>query len=528
MTTPNIFEQLASNNQMDEFDFSQSNASETPFKDVISSKQEEGNIFTNLAQKNEQKKKDSFGFLDYLRDIGEQVVTKGVAGIGGAYGNILDLAGLQNKPGEMTPGEMTRQKIESDILDKMNRGEKVSAAELSLLSSDENIPTSFRAPTSEDIKSDISFNTGIGEGKTAPGRIGGRIAEFVGEALPLGGASPKVLAAMGIGGGLGQSSRELGLPEGVATGLEVVSSILPSAISKKLIPSGRQAKELAEGAERIGLSAKQTTPLLQSEKKIATLSKAARKGEGTKKLFASIKESLGDSYDNLKKLPESRVKISSSSTSKIRNRFYDVIDELEKTLEPSPEKKEAIDFIKNSIKKLNKKGTTGEELINFWQDINKTVKWNSISGGKQFLSQLKKPILETLESISPQIARDFEITNQLYSRYSQISKRLKPDIVDAFVNKAEILGLPTAIGSAFVTGNVAPLVGVGSEIAIRTLATELLTNPYFQNIGKKLVVNFNQGSGKAARETVKQAKEYLQRKHPNEDWSFLDEATSSQ
>jgi hypothetical protein len=49
----------------------------------------------------------------------------------------------------------------------------------------------------------------------------------------------------------------------------------------------------------------------------------------------------------------------------------------------------------------------------------------------------------------------------------------------------------------------------------------MLINPYFQNIGNKLVTGFNQGSVKAVTETVNQVKDYMQRKHPNQDWSFL-------
>jgi len=50
-----------------------------------------------------------------------------------------------------------------------------------------------------------------------------------------------------------------------------------------------------------------------------------------------------------------------------------------------------------------------------------------------------------------------------------------------------------------------------------------LINPYFQNIGSNLVTNLNNGSQKGVTQLVKQAREYMERKHPNENWSFLTE-----
>lgn len=92
--------------------------------------------------------------------------------------------------------------------------------------------------------------------------------------------------------------------------------------------------------------------------------------------------------------------------------------------------------------------------------------------------------------------------------------------MDSFVNKGEII---TAIpsGIALATGNTTPLLGLGGEIATRLLAREMLINPYFQNLANKLVTNLNSGSVKGVTELVKQAQEYMERKHPKEDWSFL-------
>ena len=70
-------------------------------------------------------------------------------------------------------------------------------------------------------------------------------------------------------------------------------------------------------------------------------------------------------------------------------------------------------------------------------------------------------------------------------------------------------------------GNPLPLASLGSEVAVRQLSTEMLTNPYFQDIASKLVKNFNNASAKGVMDLMKNVKDYMKRKNPEEDWSFL-------
>lgn len=524
MSNPDIFERFAAKNQQDNFS---SVTPITPVKtqpvnainDSSKLKDVEGDIFDRFATKEKEKKQNQFGFLDTLKDIGQQVVAKGVGGIGGAYGNILDTFGLQLKEGQKLPGEEVRQSQQQQVLEKLNRGIAPSLGELMLLSDDEVLPSYERLPTSKEIESGIESVTGVGEGKTPSGRIAGRGAGFAGEGLATGGGL-KAIAGLAGSGLAGQGIREAGGPEGLAAATEIVGSIAPSMISEKLIPSSQRAKDLVNAGRSVGLTESQITPLIQGEKKLATLSKVARKGSKTKELFSSIKDSLGDSYQSIKNSVSNMGNVNASNRQILIDKFAAIRNDLSKTLKPSPDKEAAINFISDAIKKVSKNGASPEELINFWQDINKSVKWNSIQGGKKSLTRLKEPILEVLNNVAPQAAKDFEMTNDLYSKYSQIAKKLKPDLIDSFISKGEILAAPAA-GLALAQGNPWALIALGSETAIRLLGREMLINPYFQNIGKKLVTNFNQGSLKGVTESVKQVQEYMQRKHPNEDFSFL-------
>src|SRR4029077_15422683 len=183
-----------------------------------------------------KKESDDFGFVpfypsentekkeSFVQDMIEQIITKGISGVTGSYGNILEATGLQPQDQVQTPAQQERSSREFEILEKMRNGEKPTFSELLALSEDE-YPDIARLPTSKQVQKGIESVTGIGEGKTPAGRIAGRGAEFIGEGLAIPGGGLKALSTLGGAGAAGQSARELGAPEGLATGVEVVGSI---------------------------------------------------------------------------------------------------------------------------------------------------------------------------------------------------------------------------------------------------------------------------------------------------------------
>lgn len=512
-----IFEQLYY--QSNDSDFSDlSNNSNATNQRGSYNLSEGKDIFELLHEEN--KKDKSFGFLETVRDIGEQVAAKGVAGVVGSYGNILETFGLQAKEGAILPGQEERYSQQFHVLEKLNRGEVPSYGEMMLLSDDEGLGSLIRFPTSKEVQSGIERFTGIREGKTPEGRIAGRGAEFVGEGLALPGSGVKGLVSLGAAGTAGQGIREVSGPESLASSVEIGGSILPSVVQGRVNPRNVKDKKFVESARNMGFTEKEISPLIQSPKKIATIKPLARKGTKTQKLFDDISNKAGLSYDELRKMPNAKTTIPMKNSSRLNSEFNRLRDNLSNTLQASPDKQSAINFIDGAISELEKNGASPEKLINFWQDINSAVNWNSIRGGRKQLAALKEPLSEAIQSVSPQINKRFMEINELYSRYKNISSKLKPDLVDSFVNKGEIVSaIPS--GLALVHGNPMPLAGLGGEVATRLLAREMLINPYFQNLANKLVANFNQGSVKAITESVKQAQEYMERKHPETDWSFL-------
>jgi predicted nucleic acid-binding Zn-ribbon protein len=471
----------------------------------------------------EQKSSNRFSFVDenpsVAKDVLQQAGAKGLAGATGSYGNLLEALGMQLKSGEMLPGQKARTNLSYRLLERLNNGEALSPHELDFLVEEDVLPFFSRLPTSKDVSQQIEQTTGIGEGKTPLGRITGRSAEFLGETAALG-AGGKALKTAAAAGAAGQSVRESGAPEALATGTELIASLAPGGISKNLAPASKSAQKIIRSGKQLGLTDAQITPLIQGEKKAATLSKVAKKGEKTRNLFGSIKEKLGDTYSSLKEMPEAKKILSLDERSSLGKNLTKIEAELSKTLSPSPDKKAALDYIEKAIQTLHTHDVSPEYLMNFWQDINKSINWNRIQGGKKSLASLKAPISEALKKTSPQIAETFEQTNELYSKYAQIAKKLKPDIVDSFLNKGEVVALAPAAFS-LMHGNPGLLIGLAGEKAIRILSREMLINPYFQNIGNKLVNNFNEASLMQVRRSLDDVRTYLDKKHPEEDWSFI-------
>ena len=140
---------------------------------------------------------------------------------------------------------------------------------------------------------------------------------------------------------------------------------------------------------------------------------------------------------------------------------------------------------------------TGKDLIKLYQDVNHHVGENT----KQ-LTRLKKPIKEALSSINPELGKDFDLANELWSRYSKISNRLKPnmktDIVEGIMTASK--GLSVIFG--IVTGNPYGVASIGSAAVTSRLAKEMITNPRFQQLAGKTVDSLNAGKFNIAKKTI--------------------------
>lgn len=298
-----------------------------------------------------------------------------------------------------------------------------------------------------------------------------------------GGVLTNILRTLGAGFA-GQGAKELGGGPIVQTAAEIGAFGLPG-LGKKINPTKAQ-KEIVEEARALGLTDKEIAPLIQGENKQKFLSKLAERRGRSQQALKSSKGKLDTVYKTLQKGEEATKTLSSTKSNKVVKSIQDKLSEL-----PSATQ----DLISKDFTQLLEKPITGDSLINFYSDINSTY-----SKGGAPLGILKEPIKDALSSISPKLANNFQTTNKLYSKYYQIANRLKPNLVSDLVTAGEATRLMFGVA----TGNFPLLIETVGESAARSLATEMLINPRFQNLGNKMVSALNQNSVPAAKRILQQ------------------------
>src|SRR5574338_894969 len=140
-------------------------------------------------------------YSDIFKDVAKQGIKETLIGAGGAYGDLLELAGLNAK---QLPGQKARNQAEFEILEKMQQpGYKPSFSDIMMLSGDVDIAPEFGGlPTSQDLRDLNDFVGGPGEAETPQGKYAGRIGKLYGTGLAFGQVNP--LPAV-VGGGAGQA-----------------------------------------------------------------------------------------------------------------------------------------------------------------------------------------------------------------------------------------------------------------------------------------------------------------------------------
>jgi len=307
--------------------------------------------------------------------------------------------------------------------------------------------------------------------------------------------------------------------------LSLITSLvtpLPTGKTKAIDP--RTASKLYKAGKSLGLSAKELTPLIQGEVKTSVLGKFAKKTKALKKTLDMTEGKLSDIYTGIKESASKFPKIPGKDTSNLIDKFQDIKFGLQKTLQPSPDKKAAIGFIDAAIEKANNFGTSPEELINFYQDINNAVNWNAIKGGRKVLSNLKSPIIETLESTNPKIAKDFVGANALWSKLKGFEKQIGIPKIEKYIDYGEA----PALLASLAFGNYGKAATTASAIAFRRVATKLLSDPKWQNIHARILSSIKNQTPAQATKLLQILKNRIKTEMPKEyegiDWSEFEKA----
>jgi hypothetical protein len=292
---------------------------------------------------------------------------------------------------------------------------------------------------------------------------------------------------------LGQLGEEMGFGETGQNILEGLASLSPK-FGKKIIPKGSQ-KELVEFGRRKGLTEKEIAPALTGTEESGLLAKFSPKRGRTQKALGRTKQALGRTYDKLREMPAAKKGLSESNQNKIVDDFGKIIKKL-----PSEDFKK----IEADYNKLISEPITGDSIINFQVALNKGLKKNPQLG------QLKEPLRKASEQISPNFAKDLQLTNQLYSNYGSLSNRLKPTIYSDLI---PTLRKATQFVIGLSTGNYPLIVESVAESSARQLAREMLINPRFKNLSRQMIDALNknkiQVANRIGKELVKLSKKEI-------------------
>lgn len=409
-------------------------------------------------------------------------------------GDILSLLGV-NIPGPL-PGELAR--IEAGF---------EQPELLPFLADDDLAPPAAGLPTSETIKSLLSL-FGV---QTEPEGVAERTARRVGGGLGAGalfGAGPLGTAALGAAAIPGQLVEEVAGP-GAGIAAEFVSLLAPGAFAKKLMPR-RAQKPLVETAKRVGIEERQLAPLLKDKKSVRLLGRFANKGPKAQAYLSDIREGLGNAYGVLKEEAVKAGSLSPREQRGIARGMHRVEKNLGKSL-VGTEKEQVLKAVRSLRDQVVSGKATGADLIDYWQEVNASINWNKVRGGKKQLAEVKTVLRSALENISPQLLNDFENVNKLYGNLSNLAASLKPGKIDewiSLVKKLEVIG-PAITGN--VTGAVKGLGAVVVEEAAQKAILRYMMSPRTNNILKKAVTLTNQGKTNQAQQLLRNLEKNLRR-----------------
>ena len=295
---------------------------------------------------------------------------------------------------------------------------------------------------------------------------------------------PRAIAA----GFLGEGAKELGAPEWAQTAAELTAYIGPD-ITQKLLESGSNA-EIIRAAKAMGLTDEAITPLIQSDFKQRWLARLIPRRGSTQRTLANTKQELDAAYETFAR------GTSEALSEQGGVRLFDSFNERLRDLPASLR-----DTISRDLLDLISEPITSESLMNFWRDLNHEMRAAQAGGASaNRLSLLKQPIREALQEISPALNREFNLINDLYGRYYRIAERVQPNLVSDLVGAGENLAILGSIG----TGNFPVLPKLIGEKGAREISRQMLLNPRFQQLSRKMFNALNENGYTVATKVAKQ------------------------
>lgn len=376
-------------------------------------------------------------YREILGDIAKQGTKEFLIGAGGAYGDLLELA-------PKSPGIEARHASDFEALERLNDpNSSPSLADLYSLSDEGISSEGFKLPSSENLRSASEAIGGPGQAETTQGRYVGRIAKNYGASVATGNLNP---AGAILSGAAGQTVEERGGGHLAQAAAEIIGMLAGDKGGKVLARKagmtpqatlGSSKKAIQEEINRLralGYTDEEITLAINRAHKNA--SKLASKGEKTEEAFEKfskksdelVSDILSTEIEGYEKGSEYVHQLSRDAYGKVIEGSEKIklknLDKFVDSVESSvKEAKKAIGNEEEGLKFINSlvKDTfdvidnpTAEEMILFYQRLNKIGKWVKPSTKERIIENVKNSIKDSFKSSGKEgikLAEEFEKVN---------------------------------------------------------------------------------------------------------------------
>lgn len=362
-------------------------------------------------------------------DIASQTAKGAAKGFLGAYGNILDLAGLQRK-GE-APGQEALTRLEPGLSD----------VQLAAISDSEDIlPRYTSLPSSEEVGQGIKALGGPGEAKTRLGRYGERIGEFAGGGAAIASPQAKLATAAGT---VGQSLEELGAPKWLQAVGEIATFLRGSRAKTPIQSTGKEVNAELDRLRKLGYSDEDLTLAKNALENRGWLKKTSKLTPEAENRFKIAMQNSEEQVSNI--LEQSFPGIKATGPSGMRaasEELFGALDDLAKdvvienprsftsnadkaierlkgTLANTPQEKEVIGILE-AAKQAAVEGRSADVYTRFYRGLNQIGKWGNPKEREHVFTLVKDAIKQTFRDQGPEgkrLASALEDANKSWIKY---------------------------------------------------------------------------------------------------------------
>lgn len=301
---------------------------------------------------------------------------------------------------------------------------------------------------------------------------GGKLATYL--AGGEGSLASKALRT-GIGALAGQTVKETGGGQLAQDIAELASMSAPDLA--KHIPAQKAQERVINFLRNKGWTDREITPLLQSPKKIARFAKFSAKGDKLEKLNKDIYNKFDNLYDDIREQGKNFPSLNN-------NQIDTFLDDFQKIWGNIPARYRR--KLKDEVNDLLNGEMKFSDFLDFNQAVNAEIKGEK--GGKAVLGKIKEATQKAQKEISPELADELSLTNELYGKRANFADHMRPNQLTDLIDAGKIYGTAAAIADM----NFSLLKKMIGITGARKLSREILINPRLQNISNRMLIAFKE------------------------------------